>query len=74
MEVVIPLKIRISLLRAEEYNKDTNSEWFWANLDFLEESREQAIIRMAAYRQKVAKYYIVRIKAKEFRVGDFVLQ
>ena len=29
---------------------------------------------MAAYRQKVARYYNVRVKNKAFRVGDLVLR
>ena len=59
-------------LKIEEYNEDTNSVWLRANLDLIEESREHVAIRMAAYHQRVARYYNARVKTKEFHVGDLV--
>ena len=74
IEAVIFMEVGLPSLRVEKYNEDTNSVWLQANLDLIEENRECAIVRMAVYRQKVAKYYNAWVKAKEFRAGDLVLQ
>ena len=61
------MEFGLSSLRVEGYNEDnTNSVWLQANLDLIEESKKCAAIRMAAYRQRVAKYYNSQIKVKEF--------
>lgn len=44
-----------------------------ANLNLLEEAREIAVIRMAAYQWRVACYHNIRVKDKQFKVGDLVL-
>ena len=74
MEAIIPLEGRLPSLRVEEYHEDTNDIWLRANLDLIEESKERAAIRMASYRQRMTKYHNVRVKPKEFRVGDLVLR
>jgi len=73
-EAVIPLEFGIPSLRVEEFDKDTNAIWLRANLDLVEESRERAAMKMASYRQRVARYYNTRAKPKEFRSGDLVLR
>ena len=55
-------------------NEHQNSQGLKANLDFLEEKWEEAQVRMAAYRQKVARYYNFRVKNKVFRARDLVLR
>ena len=50
MEAVIPIKFGLPSIRIEEYDEDTNPIWLRANLDLIEESRERAAARMAAYR------------------------
>ena len=64
--MVIPIEFRLPSLRVEEYNEDTNSVWLRTNLDLIEESREGAAMRMAVYRQRVARYYNAQVKIKEF--------
>ena len=73
-EAVIPMKFRLSSIRVEEYNEDTNPIYLRANLNLIEETRERATVRMIADQQKVARYYNTKIKAKEFRADDLVLQ
>ena len=43
-------------------------------MDFLPELRREAQLRMASYRQKVARYYNARVKPKLFQPGDLVLR
>ncbi|XP_050211411.1 uncharacterized protein LOC126661601 [Mercurialis annua] len=43
-------------------------------LDLLEERREQAALRIEAYKQRMAKYHNKRVKPLSFQVGDLVLR
>ena len=43
-------------------------------MDFLLEVRSTAEVRMAAYQQKVARYYDQKVKRKIFRPGDLVVR
>ncbi|XP_055960363.1 uncharacterized protein LOC126668480 [Mercurialis annua] len=43
-------------------------------LDLLEERREQAALRIEAYKQRMAKYQNQRVKPLSFQVGDLVLR
>ena len=56
------------------FDEQRNSQDLKANLDLLEERWETAQVWMAAYKQKVARYYNSRVKSKAFKVGDLVLR
>ena len=43
------------------------------SLDFLEESREKASLRVATHQQKVACYFNSKVRDRKFQVGDLVL-
>ena len=73
-EAVIPLDVGLPSLWVENFDSQRNEDQLRANLDFIEEAREQASIRMAAYQHKVAKYYNSRVKSKIFERGDLVLR
>ena len=49
IEVVVSVEIGISSARVENYDELVNTEKLHADLDLLEEVRERAHIRMAAY-------------------------
>ena len=40
----------------------------------LDERREQALIRVAAYQQRAAKFWNKGVKERHFQVGDWVLR
>ena len=63
---VIPLDIGLHALRTQHFKLENNQAQLIANLDFLDYLREQALIRTAAYQQKVAKYYNSKVKTKAF--------
>ncbi|XP_073154223.1 uncharacterized protein [Henckelia pumila] len=44
------------------------------DLDFMEEKREAASIRMEAYKNRIARSYNRRVRRKGFQVGDLVLR
>ena len=73
-EAVIPVEIGLPTMRIDLYNESRNSNQLRANLDLLEETRNNTDLRMAAYRQRVARYYNSRVKAKSYRPGDLVLR
>ncbi|KAK3003723.1 hypothetical protein RJ639_019794 [Escallonia herrerae] len=52
----------------------SNAEALPANLDLLDERREQAAMRLAAYQHLVSKFYDQRVRPQMFRVGDLVLR
>ena len=71
---MIPLEIGLPLARVEQYSEPSNSEYRRADLDLLSEVRLQAQVWMAAYWQRVARYYNAKVKSKVFHPGDLVLR
>ncbi|XP_077251992.1 uncharacterized protein LOC143891256 [Tasmannia lanceolata] len=60
--------------RIVHFNEQLNGDGLRANLDLLEEVREESQIRAAAYKQKVSRYHDTKIRPREFRTGDLVLR
>ncbi|KAK3037092.1 hypothetical protein RJ639_029934 [Escallonia herrerae] len=56
------------------YDPVQNEEALRANLDLLDEQREQAAMRLAAYQHRVSKFYDQRVHPRIFHVGDLVLR
>ena len=73
-ESVIPVEIGMPSFRTSNFDKDSNDGELRLNLDLLEEKREQAGIRQAAYKHQVAKYFNQRVKHRSFLPGDLVLR
>ena len=73
-EAVIPAEIGLPSYRVENFTEQENSVALLENLDFLEEKRDQALIRSAAQKQLVAKYYNMRVRPRSFLPGDLVLR
>ena len=74
MEAMILLEIGLPSTRVEQYREPGNFECRRANLDLLPKLRCEAQLRMASYRQRVARYYNAKVKPKLFRPGDLVLR
>ncbi|XP_077228332.1 uncharacterized protein LOC143861275 [Tasmannia lanceolata] len=73
-EAVIPVDVGTPFPRVTNFNEQLNGDGLRANLDLLEEAREESRIRVAAYKQKVSRYHDSRVRPREFRVGDLVLR
>jgi len=55
-------------------NSDLNTQMLWDNMDFIDERRDQAMIRVQNYQQAAARYYNSNIKIQRFEVGELVLR
>ncbi|XP_077250975.1 uncharacterized protein LOC143890252 [Tasmannia lanceolata] len=73
-EAVIPVDIGVPSPRIVHFSEQLNGDGLRANLDLLEEVREESQIRSAAYKQKVSRYHDVKIRPREFRAGHLVLR
>ena len=73
-EAVIPAETEIPTSRYEHLTDDQNWQTMNLELDSLDEKREQALIRAAAYQQKVAQHFNKNIRARTFKEGDWVLR
>ncbi|GJZ87057.1 reverse transcriptase domain-containing protein [Tanacetum coccineum] len=71
-EAVIPVEIRMPLIRCAEVIQVENDEELLLNLDILEERREKAAVREAKNKAIMAKYYNAKVRSTSFRPGDFV--
>ena len=73
-EAVIPAEVGLPSYRVENFAERENDEALLENLDFLEEKRDQALIRTAAQKQVVANYYNAKVRPRSFTPGDLVLR
>ena len=71
MEAVIPLEVDLPTLRSKLCDQELSVA---RKLDFAEERREAAAIRMAAYQQQLARGYNRKIRERRFTVGELVLK
>ncbi|GFZ08777.1 hypothetical protein Acr_20g0005850 [Actinidia rufa] len=73
-ESVIPVEIGMPSFRTLNFDKNGNEGVLRLNLDLLDEKRESAELRQAAYKNRIAKYYNERVKHRSFLPGDLVLR
>ena len=75
-EAVIPAEIGVPTLRRQLSfkNEDQNEELLNDSLDVLDGKQDRAPVRMANYKQSVAKYYNSKVHPRTFSEGDLVLR
>ena len=73
-DAVIPVEIGINTLRISHYDSQQNKSNLNANLDLLEEIREDANVKATARQRSVAQHFNKRVKARLFEKGDLVLR
>ena len=73
-ESVIPMEIGMPSFKISNFDKENNETELRLNLDLIDEKRERAEIRLAAYKHQVAKYFNQRVKHISFLPGDLVLR
>ena len=59
---MIPVEVGMPNLRKAHFNPLQNDENLSVNLDLIEELRSTAQVRVAAYKQRVAKYYNSKVR------------
>ena len=60
--------------RVTYYDPKTNAILLAESLDLLDEKREEADLRAAAHRSRVARLYNTRVRPRTFELGDLVLK
>ncbi|GAV87338.1 hypothetical protein CFOL_v3_30764, partial [Cephalotus follicularis] len=73
-EAIIPIEIGVHSPKVMNFNEANNEEGLKNLLDLVEELKDKAAIRVAAYQQKVSRYYNKRVKPRPLREGDLVLK
>ena len=73
-EAVIPLEIGFPMSRTSSFNPSDNDEQLTRNLDLIEEKRENAMVQLAYYQQKLKQDYDINVKLRPLTPGDLVLQ
>ncbi|RVW30441.1 hypothetical protein CK203_090815 [Vitis vinifera] len=74
MDAVIPTEIGLPTIRTDAAKqKDANTE-LGRNLDWADEVRESASIRMADYQQRASAHYNRKVRPRNFKNGTLVLR
>ena len=74
VEAVIPLETGSPMLRTSSFNPSDNDEHLKKNLDLIEEKRENAMVQLAYYQQKLKQVYDSNVKLRPLTPGDLVLR
>ncbi|RVW59328.1 Transposon Ty3-I Gag-Pol polyprotein [Vitis vinifera] len=74
MDAVIPTEIGLPTIRTEAVKQDDASAELRRNLDWADEVRESATIRMADYQQRASAHYNRKVRPRSFKNGTLVLR
>ncbi|GAV60028.1 hypothetical protein CFOL_v3_03559, partial [Cephalotus follicularis] len=72
-EAMILLEIGVQSPRAVHFSEENNGEGLRNLLDLVEELRDKAAIKVAAYQQMVSRYYNKKVNPRPLKEGDLVL-
>ena len=73
-EAVIPLETGFPTLRSSLFNPSDNDKHLKRSLDLIEEKRENAMVQLAYYQQKMKQGYDANVKLRPLTPGDLVLR
>ena len=73
-EAVIPLESGFPTTRTSLFNSKDNDEQLVRNLDLIEEKRENAMVQLAHYQQKLKRGYDANVRLRPLTFGDLVLR
>ena len=73
-QAVIPLETGFLTTRTSSFNPKDNDEQLTRNLDLIEEKRENAMVQLAYYQQKLKQGYVANVKLRLLTPGDLVLR
>ncbi|GAV60247.1 hypothetical protein CFOL_v3_03778, partial [Cephalotus follicularis] len=71
-EAMILVEIGVHSPRVVHFNETNNEEGLRNLLDLVEELRDKVAVRVAAYQQRVSRYYNKRVNPRPLREGDLV--
>ena len=73
-EAVIPLETSFPTSRTSSFNPRDNDEQLTKSLDLIEEKRENTMVQLVYYQQKLKQGYDANVKLKPLTPGDLVLR
>ena len=73
-EAVIPLESGFPTTRTSLFSPKDNDEQLARNLDLIEEKRENAMVQLAHYQQKLKRGYDANVRLRPLTPGDLVLR
>uniref|UniRef100_A0A151UDK5 Retrovirus-related Pol polyprotein from transposon 17.6 n=1 Tax=Cajanus cajan TaxID=3821 RepID=A0A151UDK5_CAJCA len=71
-DAMIPVEIRETYHRRQVFNSEQNSQELAADLDLIDELRDEAQIHEEACKIRASRRYNTRVRPRSFRVGDLV--
>ena len=73
-EAVIPLESGFPTTRTSSFNPKDNDKQLARSLDLIEEKRENAMVQLAYYQQKLKQCYNANVRLRPLVPGDLVLR
>ena len=73
-EAVIPLETGFPTSRTSSFNLRDNDEQLTKSLDLIEEKRENVMVQLACYQQKLKQGYDANVKLRPLTPSDLVLR
>ena len=73
-EAVIPLENGFPTMRTSTFTSDGNDELLKKSLDLVEERRENAMVQLTYYQNKLKQGYDMNVKLRPLAPGDLVLR
>ena len=73
-EAIIPLETDFPTSRTSSFNSRDNDAQLTKSLDLIEEKRENAMVQLAYYQQKLKQGYDANVKLRSLTPGDLVLR
>ena len=73
-ETIIPLETGFPTTRTNSFNPKDNDEQLTRNLDLIEEKRENVMVQLAYYQQKLKQSYDANVKLRPLIPSDLVLR
>ena len=73
-EVVIPLESGFPTTRTSSFNPKDNDELLARGLDLIKERRENAMVQLAHYQQKLKRGYDTNVRIRPLTPGDLILR
>lgn len=70
---MLPVELDPPSHRRLTYDQSRNQQLLLETLDTVEERREKAQLRVAAYQQKIAKHFKSRVQERKFMTRDLLL-
>ncbi|XP_074374077.1 uncharacterized protein LOC141714457 [Apium graveolens] len=71
---MVPVEVGAGSLRRDVFIEEDAKVNQRLHLDLLDEARMNSQLKLAAYQQRVARYFNKRVKSVPFKVGDLVLR